>query len=446
MTKLDNPIRYPDAGSSEVMTKRGWWLVLLGFFIPGAPQVLAGSRKLGRFGLGATLTLWAGIVVAVITYLVWPQAIYALFTQRIAITVVQVFLLFYAVLWLVLTLNTLRLVRIVKVKPRSRAFVAGTAVLALLLTSGSTAYAAYLLNVQRGLLGIFTQAERAEPIDGRYNILLLGADAGEDREGVRPDSITIVSVDAETGQAVMVGVPRDVRNIPIPEASPLMQVFTDGLDEGKVNGLYSSGMLNAGIYPDAAASGSNAGIEATKDGLEGLTGITIQYYVMVDMAGFAHMIDALGGVTITVESRVAMAGHGATGNIQYIEPGVQKLDGGTALWYARSRFDTTDWDRMVRQRNLQVAILEQFTPANVLSKYQGIADAGSQIITTDIPESMLAYFVDLATKTKKLEPIRVDLGPDVIDQDNPDTAYLHEHLHSVLYPPVAEESEAPAGG
>ena len=54
----DQPIRRPDTRSPQVMTRRGWWLVALNFLIPGSAQSLAGSRRLARIGLTATLALW----------------------------------------------------------------------------------------------------------------------------------------------------------------------------------------------------------------------------------------------------------------------------------------------------------------------------------------------------------------------------------------------------
>ena len=56
MTTL-SPVRNPDLRDTGVMTKRAWILLLLNFLIPGSPQLLAGSRKLGRFGVSATFIL-----------------------------------------------------------------------------------------------------------------------------------------------------------------------------------------------------------------------------------------------------------------------------------------------------------------------------------------------------------------------------------------------------
>lgn len=76
------------------------------------------------------------------------------------------------------------------------------------------------------------------------------------------------------------------------------------------------------------------------------------------------------------------------------------------------RHDTSDYDRMARQRQIQEAILQQSAPVNVLTKFQSIASAGRQVVRTDIPQSALGYFVNLASKTKNLPITPVELVPD----------------------------------
>ena len=63
------PVRYPDSGSRPVMTRRAWVLVVLNIVIPGSAQMIAGSRRLGRFGVGATFVLWALVIAAGLTFL-----------------------------------------------------------------------------------------------------------------------------------------------------------------------------------------------------------------------------------------------------------------------------------------------------------------------------------------------------------------------------------------
>ena len=117
MSLAASPIRYPDLASRTVMTRRAWWLVVLNFLIPGSAQVLAGNRKLGRFGLGATLALWVLAIAALVVWIFWPAVLYTVFSTTITLWVVAAVLAFYAVLWVVLTFDTLRLVRLVKTAP-----------------------------------------------------------------------------------------------------------------------------------------------------------------------------------------------------------------------------------------------------------------------------------------------------------------------------------------
>jgi hypothetical protein len=114
------PVRYPDLRSEPLMTRRAVWLVALNVLVPGSAQVLAGSKRLGRWGLASTLVFWAVALVVVALALFWRTPLLDVATSTAALTVVQVFLVYYAVLWVVLTVDTLRLVRIVRTAPRSR--------------------------------------------------------------------------------------------------------------------------------------------------------------------------------------------------------------------------------------------------------------------------------------------------------------------------------------
>lgn len=455
MSLAASPIRFPDVASRTVMTRRAWWLIVLNVLIPGSAQVLAGDRKLGRFGLGATLTLWFLAVAALVVWFVWPTVLYTVFSTSITLWVVAALLVFYAVLWAILTLDTLRLVRLVKTAPSARAWVAALSVALMVAVSGTAAYGAYLATTASGFLSsVFVAGPSEPPIDGRYNVLLLGGDAGPDRDGLRPDSITVVSVDAETGQAVTIGLPRNLEDVPFDEGSPLAEVYPEGygsidgceVDVCLLNSIYTEvELVSPEMYPDAISQGSEPGIEGMRDAAEAITGLQIQYYVLIDMQGFSDLIDALGGVTMTVENRVPMgAGHDEEGNeveiTEWIEPGTQVLDGYHALWYARSRYETSDYDRMQRQAQLQEAILQQFNPGNVLAKFQAIATAGSQVVKTDIPQGMLGYFVNLGSKTKELPITRIALVPPEVDPEEPDWEYVRQLVSSAVAPPTEEPS------
>lgn len=459
----EQPLRYPDASSSAFMTARGWWLVLLNFLLPGSAQVVAGNRRLGRIGVAATLVMWVLAVLGILSALLWRTALVTLATNWFFLLIAQIALLAYAVLWVVLTIDTLRLVRLVRTGRGARFGIAGVSVLLLVLASGGAVYASQLAGGVRDTLGSIFGASAASvpPSDGYYNILLLGADSGEGRDSMRYDSISVVSVNAETGAATITGIPRDMPHFPFSEG-PMKELYPDvhaghsdpecGWGSG-INQLRTEVEVcrdGNELYPDAVSQGSTPAVEATKDAAEGILGIEIPYYVFIDMHGFAALVDALGGVEITVAERLPKGGgpawegqpveDWATG---WIEPGTQRMDGDTAQWYARSRYTTSDFDRMKRQRQLQEAILAQFTPTTVLTRFNEIAAAGTAIVETDLPQSMLPYFADLGLKAKEQPVSTLELTPDGgIDEFDPDYDYIRELIQTTLHPPSA----TPSGG
>lgn len=455
MSLAASPIRFPDTSSRPVMTRRAWWLVVLNVLIPGSVQVLAGDRKLGRFGLGATLVLWTLIVIAIVVSILWPTVLYTMASTTITLWLAALVLLFYAVLWVVLTLDTLRLIRLVKTSPKSRGWLAVLSIAVVGLLAGGSVWGSYLAITTSGFLSsVFVAGPSEPPVNGKYNILLLGGDAGPDREGMRPDSMSVVSIDAETGQAVMIGLPRDLEDVPFPADSPLAAVYPEGygaidgcdVDVCLLNSIYTEVELKSPeMYPNAVAEGSEPGIEGMRDAAEGITGLTIQYYVLIDMYGFESLIDALGGVDINVETRIPIGGDENNEGVDgWIEPGQQHLSGYYALWYGRARYGVAggDYERMARQRILQEAVLRQFTPANVLTKFQDVANAGADVVKTDVPQGMLGYFVNLALKTKELPITNVELVPaNGVDPMDPDWDYIRSLIEPAVYPPTPEPTE-----
>jgi len=434
------------------MTRRAWWLIVLNILIPGSAQVLAGSRRLGRFGLASTLVLWLLAVVAIVLYFVALPVLLSLATNLIALTIAQVALAFYVVLWVILTLDTLRLVRLIRTAPSARGFIAGLAVLVLVGIAGSASYGVVVAGAARGVLGeVFGGTKMADPIDGRYNILLLGGDAGNHRIGLRPDSLSVVSIDANTGAATMIGIPRNMQRVPFSEGSPLYGPFPNGYDCGVdclVSYLYTYGEEHPELYPNAKAEHSNPGIEATRDAIEGVVGLQLQYYVLIDMKGFEKLIDALGGIDIDSTGRYPLGGEEDANNQPinvdgWIEPGEQHMDGHTALWYARARHGTTDYDRMKRQRQVQEAILKQFDPGNVLTKFEGVAKSSAKVVKTDIPKEMLSGFVSLSTKTRALEIAKVELSPPDFNMIHPDFDAIHAKVDEELAASIPTDTATP---
>ena len=433
-----SPVRFPDTSSRATMTRRAWWLVVLNILLPGSAQLLAGDRRLGRFGIVATVVLWSIAILSLVLFLVWPPAVYAVVTNVVGLTAIQVVLVFYIALWILLTVDTLRLARLVRVAPVGRWLVAALAIAVLVGVGGTANYGVVVTGATRDAISaIFASGQAAEAVDGRYNVMLLGGDAGTDRLGLRPDSISVVSIEAATGKATMVGIPRNLERTPFSEGSPLYDPFPDGYDCGEdclISYLYTYGEEHPDLYPDAADEGSTPGIEAMRDAVEGALGITLQYYVLIDMQGFSDLIDALGGIEITVAEELPIGINGGP-VVGKIEAGTQMMDGTTALWYARTRYNMTDYQRMERQRDVQAAVIAQFEPANVLTKFQAVAEAGAQVVRSDVPQAALGYFVDLASKTRKLPIATVELIPaNGVVVERPDFGAIHEMVDAALAP------------
>ena len=189
------------------------------------------------------------------------------------------------------------------------------------------------------------------------------------------------------------------------------------------------------LYPNALDAGSSPGIEATKDAVSGITGLTVQFYVLINMEGFEELINALGGVDIKVTEQIPIGGDADGNGVEgWLEPGQQHLDGYHALWYARSRYGSAagDYSRMERQRELQAAILQQMTPSNVIARFQDIAASGSALAQTDIPQSMVGRFIDLAAKAKEYEPVRLELSPPEVVTEDPDYDRVLELVEAAL--------------
>jgi LCP family protein required for cell wall assembly len=421
------------------MRRRAWWLIVLTVIVPGSAQLVAGNRKMARIGITATLGFWALGLLALIIGLINRSWLVAIVTFPILVGVLAAALFGYALLFAILAFDTLRLMRLGRLYNRDRWIALAGLVTASVMATSAISWAGNTAGVSAGALGsIFNQGGYTSPVDGRYNIMLLGADSGSDRFGLRPDSISVISIDATTGKTVNIGIPRNMQRVSFSSGSPMLQVYPNGWTCGidcLINAIYKDVTDNhAERYPDAVKRGSTPGIEATRDALEWVTGLTIQSYVLIDMASFSALIDSLGGIDIDVKQRLPIGGQNddASDAKGWIEVGKQHMDGYHALWYARSRHTTSDYDRMKRQHEVENAVLKQMEPANVLTRFQSIAGAGEKLVKTDIPAPMLATYVELATKARNQGIKALPLVPPLVDQVRPDFEAIRAKIKSML--------------
>lgn len=440
---LTDPVRHPGSAAAPVRTKRAFVLILLTLFVPGSAQIVAGDRRLGRRALRVTLAAWALIVLMLILVATNRSLLIGMVTNQVTSLILILTLVAFAVGWAILFINTLRLIRPVLLEPRIRPVVGVALVLAMVLSSGSLGYAAYLLNIGRNAISdIFASGPAIEPSEGRYNFLMMGGDAGADRTGRRPDSLSVISVDAETGKTAIISIPRNLQNAQFSEDSPMRQIYPDGYDCGNeclINAINTE-VTNEhqDLYPGVADPGAQATLEA----VSGSLGIKVQAYVLVDMEGFSKLIDAMGGIRIKAGGWVPMSGpmvdeaNGIHGMPEgWIPAGEQHLNGYHALWYGRSREFVDDYSRIQRQQCVQQAMLKQLDPATLLSKFQDIAEAGTKVVDSNISASQLGSFVDLAVKAKGQDVARLTIGPPDFDASFstvPDFGIIHDKVRQLF--------------
>lgn len=214
----------------------------------------------------------------------------------------------------------------------------------------------------------------AVPLDVT-NVLLLGSDNSLASGGGRTDTMLIVSISHGRGTASILSLPRDLY-VYIPGKR------MDRLNTAVVNGV---GMLEQTILYNF--------------------GVPIHYYARVDFEGFRDIVDALGGVDIAVscaledwrlKSPELDINDADNWEKFLLEPGVHHMDGDLALWYARSRLSTNDFDRGRRQQQLLRAILNQGVDLGLLSQVPTLWNAFQNRVETDMDIGRILQLAALA--------------------------------------------------
>lgn len=438
------PGSLPPAGTSRdraagVRFRRALALMVMTLVVPGSAQLAAGNRRLGWLAV----RVWLGLLALTVFLLglgsLWGGLVFWFLSNGAVLFLLRLGLIALAVGWAALFVDAWRLGQPLRLAQRQRLAMVGVNGLLCFSTAGTLLFGAHVVGVQRDLLAsMFGDGTAYAATDGRFNVLLLGGDSGKDRWGLRPDSITVASVDAETGKTVLFGLPRNLRNFTFPEGSVMAEQFPGGYD---CDDCYLNSLATwARDREELFTAYDDPGVEATMEAVEGITGLDLHYYAMVNLAGFRTMVDAVGGVRLTVRDRIPIGGIGApiTG---YIEPGTRKLNGFETLWFARSRVAADDYSRMARQKCVMGAMLAQLDPATVMTRFEEIAAAGEAMVETDLPASEVGTFVELALKARS-KPIRtVSFVPPLINTGDPDLDLIRDRVAQAI-----DRSEGEADG
>jgi len=234
----------------------------------------------------------------------------------------------------------------------------------------------------------------ADPLlgtDGRLTVLLLGSDYRPAHPGNRTDAIMVVSIDPTTGKAAAFSVPRDTVDFPLP---------AKGTYGAKVNALYEH--LGA----------TRGGGEGMKAAMTRAFGIEVDRYVFIGFAGVRQLVDAVGGVDVTLEKAYYDPEYWVTSKHRGwgLPAGKSHLDGANALIFARSRKGDNDFERARRQQLLVMAAVAKVRAGGVgdLPKLLGIA---GRTVRTDLPLDRASDLYTLFSTVDLSKVDRVVFGP-----------------------------------
>lgn len=420
-------------------TRRAFVLLLSSLILPGSAQFMVGNRRVGIIAM----SLWTGLLTVLLLalWIVRPDraAVINALTNPTALYVGRLAVVLVLICWLVALVDTWRLA-LQPLAARWRLLlvsVTNLVIVSMVMTIVFFGWQA--VSASRHVVNeVFDSTAEVPPLNGRYNIVLLGVDSAHWREGVRPDSMNVISVDASTGKSVMISLPRNLQNVPFPEDSPMHAVYPYGYNCGAecmLNAVHTEASARPDLYPGV----DDPGLQATIEAIEGATGLETNYYIMVNMAGFASLVDAVGGIKMNVREPIAKFGSVDAVQDEYIPAGLQTLNGEDALWYARSRVQSDDYERMGRQKCLIQGMIDQLSPQRVILNAGEIAESSADMISTDIPGSTLGQFGDLALKSRSQAIPTLSIVPPEYSGVAPDYEQIHADIAELI-----RESETPS--
>ncbi|UPT20236.1 LytR family transcriptional regulator [Thermobifida alba] len=403
--------------------------------LPGAAHLRVGRRWAGAVILTCYLLLVAVLVSGALVLRGDLVLSATLATQDHWLLLAGITAFAVAVLWMTVVVHSYVITR-----PESRGLgrrlAAGVVVTALCLTVATPAaavgYASYTAyDLSNTLFGSASGEphDDADPWNGqdRVNVLLLGGDAGQNRYGMRTDTMIVASIDVETGDVLLIGLPRNLENVPFPPGSALAERypapygFTDLLNE-VYQAVADDPTLALNPYVTDPAA------DTLKQVIGAALALDIDYYALVDMQGFEDIIDAIGGIRVYLEEPLPYGQRG-----EYIDAGWQTLDGREALWYGRTRVNSDDYSRMGRQGCLIKYVAEQADPATILTSFRSLAAAAKSTLRTDIPQPKLPHFVELAEKVAEADMDTLQLSPPQVNTAYPDWERIRELVRDAVH-------------
>jgi LCP family protein required for cell wall assembly len=233
--------------------------------------------------------------------------------------------------------------------------------------------------------------------DNAINIVVLGSDRRPDWSEWHTDAIHIVSIQPELPAVTVLSIPRD------------LYVYIPGFWMSRIN--------FADVYGEAYgyAGGGPALVQQT---LLYNLGIPVDHYVRTDFDGFIGIINALGGVDVPVHCRLEDHWPYPDENGEYpirvMEPGMYRMDGETALWYARSRLTTDVFSRERRQQQVLQAIWYRSLNLELLPRVPELWEQYRSMVVTDMTLEDAVLLADVAARVDERNVRFYSIGPEAL--------------------------------
>ena len=230
-----------------------------------------------------------------------------------------------------------------------------------------------------------------------FNVLISGSDTrgGFDENG-RSDVIMVATINPKTSTILLTSVPRDFYVTTACDAA-------DGCMQGALDKI-----THTGIH----------GTNTTKRTVEQLLGIEINYTFKVGFDAVTELVDAVGGVDVTVAPGYAVNNFNSLSGFS-VHEGVNHLNGEQALAFARERYAYTEGDRQ-RTKNQQLVlmgIVDKITSPSIVQNYSSIMDAMSNTFSTTMSSSEISDLIKYQINNNpkwKMEQYMVDGTGDTL--------------------------------
>ena len=269
----------------------------------------------------------------------------------------------------------------------------------------------------------------------RVNVLVIGVDSVPGRTATLTDTMMVLSFDPVGKRASVVSLPRDLINVPL----------GDGNTFGpKLNSLMSYADTHPKTFP-------KGGMRTLQGAIGALLGIQIQYYARMEFSGFISMVDAVGGVDVTVAKALddpTYDGYRIGERGFSIAAGKHHLDGVAALAYARIRkpIGESDFTRQARQQQILVALRDQVSHGgSLLFQLPALLDAVGQTIRTDMPVDRLPALAAIMEEVGKGDVTSVVIRAPLVKPVNTRYGSSQEPNLARIKAMAAELFPAPGG-